>query len=97
MNLSSLNDPSDYLAGHLDKKVNEDSARGSLPVQGWRWQKRFFIVSDSQRALFYFKCELRLGGLVGVAHLFAAGCCLGPLLTAASSVCSKAAGQCNQR
>ncbi|GBF88522.1 dynamin-related GTPase [Raphidocelis subcapitata] len=55
MNLSSLTDPSDYLASHLDKKVNEDSARGSLPVQGWRWQKRFFIVSDSQRALFYFK------------------------------------------
>jgi hypothetical protein len=56
MNLSSLTDPSDYLASHLDKKVNEDSARGSLPVQAWRWQKRFFIVSDSQRALFYFKC-----------------------------------------
>ena len=55
MNLSSLNDPSDYLAGHLDKKVNEDSARGALPVQSWRWQRRFFIVSDSQRALFYFK------------------------------------------
>lgn len=33
MNLSSLTDPSDYMAGHLDKKVNEDSARGSLPVQ----------------------------------------------------------------
>jgi len=57
MNLSSLTDPSDYLASHLDKKVNEDSARGSLPVQGWRWQRRFFIVSDSQRALFYFKSE----------------------------------------
>jgi hypothetical protein len=105
MNLSSLTDPSDYLAGHLDKKVNEDSARGSLPVQvrppvprggprrgpdgcvrprrrpaaaaklrpppvtlpcpitlrpppqSWRWQRRFFIVSDSQRALFYFKSE----------------------------------------
>jgi hypothetical protein len=57
MGLSSLADPSDYLAVFLDKKVNEDSARGSLPVQGWRWQRRFFIVSDSQSALFYFKSE----------------------------------------
>jgi hypothetical protein len=69
MNLSSLADPSDYLASHLDKKVNEDSARGSLPVQGWRWQKRFFIVSDSQRALFYFKCESVGGVCLGVALL----------------------------
>jgi hypothetical protein len=57
MNLSSLTDPTDYKAGHLDKKVPEDSARGMLPVQGWRWQKRYFIVSDTQRALFYFKSE----------------------------------------
>jgi hypothetical protein len=70
MNLSSLTDPSDYLASHLDKKVNEDSARGSLPVQAWRWQKRFFIVSDSQRALFYFKCA-------GAARGTGGFCCKG--------------------
>jgi len=81
MNLSSLADPSDYLASHLDKKVNEDSARGSLPVQGWRWQKRFFIVSDSQRALFYFKCECAVcgggggggGGVLGFGFGFGFG------------------------
>ena len=48
-------DPGDYIAAFFDKKVNEDSARGGLPVDGWRWQRRFFIFSDSQRALYYFK------------------------------------------
>jgi dynamin GTPase len=48
-------DPGDYIAAFFDKKVNEDSARGTLPVDGWRWQRRFFIFSDSQRSLYYFK------------------------------------------
>jgi len=45
ISLGSLADPSDYIAAHFDKKVNEESARQSLPVDGWRWQKRFFIFS----------------------------------------------------
>lgn len=45
MNVSSLANPNDYIAAHFDKKVNEESARQSLPVDGWRWQKRFFIFS----------------------------------------------------
>jgi hypothetical protein len=36
-------------------QVNDDSARVSLPMDSWRYQKRFFILSDSQRALYYFK------------------------------------------
>jgi dynamin GTPase len=45
ISLGSLADPNDYIAAHFDKKVNEESARQSLPVDGWRWQKRFFIFS----------------------------------------------------
>jgi hypothetical protein len=45
ISLGSLADPNDYIAAHFDKKVNEESARQSLPVDSWRWQKRFFIFS----------------------------------------------------
>lgn len=45
ISMSSLADPNDYIAAHFDKKVNEESTRQSLPVEGWRWQKRFFIFS----------------------------------------------------
>lgn len=51
MNVSSLSDPNDYIAAHFDKKVNEESARQSLPVDGWRWQKRFFIFSGEAPGL----------------------------------------------
>ena len=40
MSLSSISDPSDYIAAYFDKKVNEDSSRASLPMDAWRWQKR---------------------------------------------------------
>lgn len=49
ISLGSLADPNDYIAAHFDKKVNEESARQSLPVDSWRWQKRFFIFSGSGR------------------------------------------------
>jgi hypothetical protein len=49
ISLGSLADPNDYIAAHFDKKVNEESARQSLPVDGWRWQKRFFIFSGEGR------------------------------------------------
>lgn len=55
ISLGSLADPNDYIAAHFDKKVNEESARQSLPVDSWRWQKRFFIFSDSMKTLYYFK------------------------------------------
>eukprot|EP00878_Enallax_costatus_P010891 GHUV01011375.1.p1 GENE.GHUV01011375.1~~GHUV01011375.1.p1 ORF type:complete len:511 (+),score=175.91 GHUV01011375.1:487-2019(+) len=55
LSMSSLADPNDYIAAHFDKKVNEESTRQSLPVDGWRWQKRFFIFSDSNKCLYYFK------------------------------------------
>lgn len=39
--------------------MNEDthSGRSTTPVEAWRWQKRFFVYSDSMRKLFYFKGE----------------------------------------
>lgn len=45
LNLSSFADPQDYIAAYFGKKVNEEAARHSLPVDAWRWQKRFFILS----------------------------------------------------
>ncbi|MEW5315586.1 MAG: hypothetical protein WDW38_007004 [Sanguina aurantia] len=47
-------DPDDFVAAFFDKYSSSDSARSSLP-DGWRWQKRFFVFSMSQRVLYYFK------------------------------------------
>lgn len=51
--ISGLN-PADYLAGFFDKYTSNDVSRSGLP-DVWKWQKRFFIFSDSQKTLYYFK------------------------------------------
>lgn len=46
-------DPNDYLAGFFDK-YSSNELKGGVPEM-WKWQKRFFIFSDSQKTLYYFK------------------------------------------
>lgn len=43
--VGGLADGDAFLAGYLDKKVNEESARQSMPVNAWRYQKRFFVYN----------------------------------------------------
>ena len=57
ISLGSLADPNDYIAAHFDKKVNEESARQSLPVDSWRWQKRFFIFSGGRQLMCSCDCS----------------------------------------
>lgn len=69
LSLGSLADPNDYIAAHFDKKVNEESARQSLPVDSWRWQKRFFIFSgkDGSRTSALEYPDFPLGDVVCAA------------------------------
>uniref|UniRef100_A0A7S0WQI3 Dynamin GTPase n=1 Tax=Chlamydomonas leiostraca TaxID=1034604 RepID=A0A7S0WQI3_9CHLO len=50
-NAGDFNDPNAFLAATFDKAA---SAESGLP-SAWKWQKRFFIFSDTQRMLYYFK------------------------------------------
>jgi hypothetical protein len=47
--VGGLSDGDAFLAGYLDKKVNEESARQSMPVNAWRYQKRFFVYNGEGR------------------------------------------------
>ncbi|KAG2435366.1 hypothetical protein HXX76_007439 [Chlamydomonas incerta] len=42
----------DFIAGYFDKYVSDDSARF---LESMKWQRRFFVFSESQRVLYYFK------------------------------------------
>lgn len=42
------------LAGTLEKRIGERSGRQSLP-EAWKWQKRYFVLSEPQGKLYYFK------------------------------------------
>lgn len=51
------NDPNDFVAAYFDKYGSDEpvGAATKEPPSSWRWQRRFFILSDSQKTLFYFK------------------------------------------
>lgn len=38
--------------GYLDK--NSDS-HGKIPLESWKWQKRWFVLSEAKSKLYYFK------------------------------------------
>ena len=46
-----MSDANDFVAAYFDKSGSDDSALTFSP----KWQRRFFIFSDSQRMLYYFK------------------------------------------
>jgi hypothetical protein len=48
---------------HTCRYQSNDSAFSAMPGS-WRWQKRFFIFSDAQRSLYYFKSaeDVQKGG-----------------------------------
>lgn len=51
------NDPNDFVAAYFDKYGSDEpvGATNREPPSSWRWQRRFFILSDSQKMLYYFK------------------------------------------
>lgn len=44
----------DLLTGYLEKRIGENSGRQSLP-EAWRWQKRYFVLTEPKGMLYYFK------------------------------------------
>lgn len=44
----------DLKTGYLEKRIGEHSGRQSLP-EAWRWQKRYFVLTEPKGALYYFK------------------------------------------
>ena len=53
-----MSDANDFVAAYFDKSGSDDSALTFSP----KWQRRFFIFSDSQRMLYYFKVGGEGGG-----------------------------------
>lgn len=53
-NASEMTDPNSFLAGSFEKYNANDNGFLSMAA-ALRWQKRFFIFSEPQRMLFYFK------------------------------------------
>lgn len=41
-------------ARYLEKRIGEHSGRQNLP-EGWKWQKRWFVFTDTKGMLYYFK------------------------------------------
>lgn len=48
----SVANADDFIAGYFDKYVSDDSARF---LESMKWQRRFFVFSENQRVLYYFK------------------------------------------
>ena len=46
--------PGDLLTGYLEKRIGENSGRQSLP-EAWKWQKRYFVLTEPKGMLYYFK------------------------------------------
>ena len=44
----------DLLTGYLEKRIGENSGRQSLP-EAWKWQKRYFVLTEPKGMLYYFK------------------------------------------
>lgn len=42
------------LPRYLEKRIGEHSGRQNLP-EGWKWQKRWFVFTDTKGMLYYFK------------------------------------------
>jgi len=42
----------DYMMGYLEK--NSDTHR-NIPLESWKWQKRWFVLSETKCRLYYFK------------------------------------------
>lgn len=44
----------DLKTGYMEKRIGENSSRQNLP-ESWKWQKRYFVLSEPKGLLYYFK------------------------------------------
>ncbi|PRW45025.1 dynamin-related GTPase isoform A [Chlorella sorokiniana] len=47
--------PPDMKAGWLEKRSGDSSSLNALPVDSWKWQKRWFVLAMESGFLYYFK------------------------------------------
>jgi hypothetical protein len=100
--------PPDMKAGWLEKRSGDSSSLNALPVDSWKWQKRWFVLAMESGFLYYFKSpqEMSTPGVnpkvvAIVTHRVLAGtcvrhCCLHACSGAAwSAVCASNCGWCN--
>ena len=57
---TALTDPlscavGDLKTGYLEKRVGEHSGRQSVPGESFKWQKRYFVLTEPKGMLYYFK------------------------------------------
>eukprot|EP00205_Picochlorum_sp_RCC944_P000503 CAMPEP_0182611276 /NCGR_PEP_ID=MMETSP1330-20130603/13299_1 /TAXON_ID=464278 /ORGANISM="Picochlorum sp., Strain RCC944" /LENGTH=662 /DNA_ID=CAMNT_0024830657 /DNA_START=103 /DNA_END=2091 /DNA_ORIENTATION=- len=45
----------DYMMGYLEKNSETHTGAFKLPVESWKWQKRWFVLSEAKGKLYYFK------------------------------------------
>ena len=45
----------DLKTGYLEKRVGEHSGRQSVPGESFKWQKRYFVLTEPKGMLYYFK------------------------------------------
>lgn len=43
------------MVAYFDKYGSNDAGPTSSVPSSWKWQRRFFLFSDSQRMIYYFK------------------------------------------
>ncbi|KAL3150906.1 hypothetical protein ABBQ32_000657 [Trebouxia sp. C0010 RCD-2024] len=49
-------DPGELKTGYLEKRVGEHSGRQSVPLgESFKWQKRYFVLTEPKGMLYYFK------------------------------------------
>lgn len=52
----SNDDPGELKTGYLEKRVGEHSGRQSVPLgESFKWQKRYFVLTEPKGMLYYFK------------------------------------------
>ena len=67
--------------GYLEKRVGEHSGRQSVPLgESFKWQKRYFVLTEPKGMLYYFKSADDPPNYRGVINLRSA-----PGLTALNS------------
>ena len=44
----------DIKTGFLEKRIGDKSNRQNLP-ESWKWQKRYFVLTEPKGMLYYFK------------------------------------------
>ena len=62
---------------YLEKRIGEHSGRQNLP-ESWKWQKRWFVMTDAKGMLYYFKTADDPPNYRGVINIKCAGARLVP-------------------